>query len=83
MPAKTARSAHRPPFGAPTVTAVICAVSLSCQNQGKAPKFTRNSELSGESQIPWAFCVPKCESGLGSQSAKVTPGSSTAIRLLR
>ena len=51
MPAKMARSAPRSPFGLPEATAVVRAASLSCQNEGKAPKFSRNRESSGESRI--------------------------------
>ena len=51
MPAKMARSAPRSPFGLPEATAVVRAASLSCQNEGKAPKFSRNRESSGESRF--------------------------------
>ena len=51
MPAKMARSAPRSPFGLPEATAVVRAASLSCQNEGKAPKFSRNRESSGESRL--------------------------------
>ena len=51
MPAKMARSAPRSPFGLPEATAVVRAASLSCQNEGKAPKFSRNRESSGESRM--------------------------------
>jgi hypothetical protein len=51
MPAKMARSARRSPFGLPEATAVVRAASLSCQNEGKAPKFSRNRESSGESRL--------------------------------
>ena len=53
MPAKMARSAPRSPFGLPEATAVVRAASLSCQNEGKAPKFSRNRESSGESRFTW------------------------------
>ena len=51
MPAKMARSAPRPPFGAPTVTAVVRAASPSCQNAAKAQKFTPVRGSSGESRL--------------------------------
>ena len=51
MPTKMARSAPRSPFGLPEATAVVRAASLSCQNEGKAPKFSRNRESSGESRL--------------------------------
>ena len=50
MPAKMARSAPRPPFGAPTVTAVVRAASPSCQNAAKAQKSTPVRGSSGESR---------------------------------
>ena len=51
MPAKMARSDRLPPIGASTVIAVVRAASLSCHNEGKAPKFTRNRGASGESRF--------------------------------
>ena len=51
MPAKMARSDPLPPFRVPGVMAVIRAASLACQNQGKAPKYARNRESSGESRL--------------------------------
>jgi hypothetical protein len=51
MPTKMARSAPRSPFGLPEATAVVRAASLSCQNEGKAQKFSRNRESSGESRV--------------------------------
>ena len=51
MPAKMARSAPRSPFGLPEATAVVRAASLSCQNEGKAPKFSRNRGASGDSRF--------------------------------
>ena len=48
---KMARSAPRSPFGLPEATAVVRAASLSCQNEGKAPKFSRNRESSGEPRL--------------------------------
>jgi hypothetical protein len=53
MPAKTARSDPLPLFGASTITAVVRAASLSCQNQEKAQKRTRDRESSGESRLIW------------------------------
>ena len=44
MPTKMARSAPRSPFGLPEATAVVRAASLSCQNEGKSPKFSRNRD---------------------------------------
>src|SRR5258708_21222760 len=51
MPQKMAGSAPLPPFGASTVTEVVRAASLYCQNEEKAQKCTRNRESSGESRI--------------------------------
>jgi hypothetical protein len=48
MPQKMAGSEPLPPFGASTVTAVVRAASLHCQNEEKAQKCTRNRESSGE-----------------------------------
>ena len=51
MPAKMAKSAPSiTAFGLPEATAVVRAASLSCQNEGKAPKFSRNRESSGKSR---------------------------------
>ena len=47
MPGKMARSAPRPPFGLPEVTAVVRAASLSCEKAGKAQIFVRVRESSG------------------------------------
>ena len=41
MPARRARSAPRPPFGVPRVTAVVRAANPTCQNTGSSQKFTR------------------------------------------
>ena len=62
MPAKMARSAPRSPFGLPEATAVVRAASLSCQNEGKAPKFSRNRESSGESRSKETW-VPEGDPG--------------------
>ena len=51
MPAKMARSDRLPPIGASTVIAVVRAASLSCHNEGNAPKFSRNGGASGESRF--------------------------------
>jgi hypothetical protein len=51
MPSKTARSDPLPLFGASTMTAVVRVASLSCQNQEKAQKYTRDRESSGESRL--------------------------------
>ena len=40
MPGKMTRSAPLPPFELPEVRAVVRATRLSCQNAGKAKKFT-------------------------------------------
>ena len=61
MPAKMARSAPRSPFGLPEATAVVRAASLSCQNEGKAPKILPKSgafrgiwgRLSRANKWPW------------------------------
>jgi hypothetical protein len=41
MPAKMVGSAPRPPFGAPTVAAVVRAASPYCENAAKAQQSTR------------------------------------------
>jgi len=69
MPAKMARSDPLPPFGAPTVMAVMRAASLSCQNEEKAQKCTPNLKSSGESRIN---CRPKCWSTVRSLAAGST-----------
>lgn len=45
------RSAPRPPFGAPTVAAVVRAASPYCQNAAKAQKSTPVRGSSGESRL--------------------------------
>ena len=40
MPARMTRSAPQSPFELPEVRAVVRATRLSCQNAGKAQKFT-------------------------------------------
>ena len=47
MPQKMAGSDPLPSFGASTVTEVVRAASLYCQNEDKAQKCTRNRESSG------------------------------------
>ena len=54
MPAKMARSAPRPPFGAPGMTAIVRAARRSCDNEGKSAKFKRNRGSSGESRRMFA-----------------------------
>jgi hypothetical protein len=49
MPGRMPRSAPQSPFELPEVTAVVCATHLSCQNAGKAQKFTPVRGSSGES----------------------------------
>jgi hypothetical protein len=51
MPAKMVRSAFLPSFGVPAVTAVVPALSLSCQNAGGNAKCTQNMESYGESRL--------------------------------
>src|SRR6201981_2386641 len=51
MPGRMPRSAPQSPFELPEVTAVVCATHLSCQNAGKAQKFTPVWGSSGESQL--------------------------------
>jgi len=51
MSARMTRSAPQSPFELPEVTAVVCATHLSCQNAGKAQKFTPVRGSSGESQL--------------------------------
>lgn len=50
MPAKIVTSALRPPFGEPTVTAVVHAACTYCQNAAKAQKSTPVRGSSGESR---------------------------------
>jgi len=51
MPAKIARSAHRPSFGLPKVPVAFRTLLLPCKQAGKTPIFKRVRESSGESQI--------------------------------
>ena len=51
MPAKMVRSAPRPPFGAPTVAAVVRATSPYCQNAAKAQQSTPVRGSSGEPRL--------------------------------
>ena len=51
MLAKMARSAPRPPFGVPRMTAIIRASKRFCQNAAKAQKSTTVRGSSGESRI--------------------------------
>ena len=51
MPGRMTRSAPQSPFELPEVTAVVCATHLSCQNAGKAQKFTPVRGSSGESRL--------------------------------
>ena len=58
MPGRMTRSAPQSPFELPEVRAVVRATRLSCQNAGKAQKFTPVRGSSGESQlICWALSV--------------------------
>ena len=50
MPGRMTRSAPQSPFELPEVTAVVRATHLSCQNAGKAQKFTPVRGSSGESR---------------------------------
>jgi len=43
MPAKMARSAPWPPFGAPGMTAIVRAAQRSCDNEGKKRKIQTKS----------------------------------------
>ena len=51
MPARMTRSAPQSPFELPEVRAVVRATRLSCQNAGKAQKFTPVRGSSGESRL--------------------------------
>jgi hypothetical protein len=51
MPARMTRSAPQSPFELPEVRAVVRATRLSCQNAGKAQKFTPVRGSSGESRF--------------------------------
>ena len=51
MPGRMTRSAPQSPFELPEVTAVVRATHLSCQNAGKAQKFTPVRGSSGESRL--------------------------------
>ena len=50
MPGRMTRSAPQSPFELPEVRAVVRATRLSCQNAGKAQKFTPVRGSSGESR---------------------------------
>ena len=51
MPAKIARSAHRPPFELPKVMVAVRTSPLSCWKAGKTRIFTPVRESSGESRL--------------------------------
>ena len=51
MPAKIARSAHRPPFELPKVMVAVRTSPLSCWKAGKTRIFTPVRESSGESRF--------------------------------
>ena len=51
MPGRMTRSAPQSPFELPEVTAVVRATHLSCQNAGKAQKFTPVRGSSGEFRL--------------------------------
>jgi hypothetical protein len=51
MPAKTARSAPRPPFGLSNVTGAVRSSLLPCRKAGKQRTFTLDREPSGESRL--------------------------------
>ena len=65
MPAKIARSAHRPPFELPKVMVAVRTSPLSCWKAGKTRIFTPVRESSGESRfmafpsticaMPWTY----------------------------
>ena len=64
MPGRMTRSAPQSPFELPEVTAVVRATRLSCQNAGKAQKFTAVRGSSGESRLKldrgvatWESCL--------------------------
>ena len=68
MPVKMARSAPRPPFGLPRMTAVVRAAKRSCQNAAKAQKSTTVRGSSGRipdkkpslygNHLPWRLSSP-------------------------
>jgi hypothetical protein len=51
MPAKTATSASRPPFGLPELTVAVRTSLLSCRKAGKTRVFTPVREPSEESRM--------------------------------
>jgi AAHS family 4-hydroxybenzoate transporter-like MFS transporter len=51
MPAKTATSASRPPFGLPELTVAVRTSLLSCRKAGKTRVFTPVREPSEESRV--------------------------------
>jgi hypothetical protein len=57
MTARMTRSAPQSPFELPEVRAVVRATRLSCQNAGKAQKFTSVRGLSGESRFNSFFTL--------------------------
>jgi hypothetical protein len=56
MTAKMARSAPRPPFGVPGITAVVRAASLCCQKRRKSAKIHAGSGFIW--RIP-VYCFPE------------------------
>jgi hypothetical protein len=68
MTAKMARSAPRPPFGVPGITAVVRAASLCCQKRRKSAKIHAGSGFIW--RIP-VYCFP--ELAKRAQAERPTP----------
>jgi hypothetical protein len=58
MPAKIARSAHRPPFELPKVMVAVRTSPLSCWKAGKTRIITPVRESSGESRLVCFWVEP-------------------------
>ena len=87
MPAKMARSDRLPPIGASTVIAVVRAASLSCHNEGNAPKFTRNRGHLGNlglkvSSACGFLLVSVLADGPASEETGMGPGPAPTVRVL-
>ena len=81
MPGRMTRSAPQSPFELPEVRAVVRATYLSCQNAGKAQKFTPARVSSGESRFKsFATCVRYTKTVLSQCPIESEEGASSSRR---
>ena len=85
MPAKTATSASRPPFGLPELTVAVRTSLLSCRKAGKTRVFTPVREPSEESRIIPACTPPQwpsCQNcSLGLQTQKLIHAKRATLKI--